>query len=117
MPYQRLLEGLVAAVGGAEAALMLDATGEVVVEAGERSERQRLIGAYQGLVLDTARRALWRAERGTLRLLVGRYRGGAVVLRPLKDGYYLVLSLGPEASVALAVQRSAETQERVDREL
>jgi hypothetical protein len=49
--YLSLLEELVKSVRGAEAALLLDAEGEVVVDTGPRSERHRLIGAYQGLVL------------------------------------------------------------------
>ena len=51
MPYLSLLQGLVGSVDGALGALLMDATGEVVVEAGNGEERHRLIGAYQGIAL------------------------------------------------------------------
>jgi predicted regulator of Ras-like GTPase activity (Roadblock/LC7/MglB family) len=114
MPYQSLLDGLVRAVAGARCALLLDGTGEVVIEAGTRGEVPRLIGAYQGIVLSHARRAAERCGSGRLSVVVGRYQGGAVVLRPLKDEYYLVLCLGCEASVPFALQLSAETELRVN---
>ena len=117
MPYQALLDTLVGSVEGARAALLLDGTGEVVIEAGLREDRQRLIGAYQGIVLSHARKAVYRCGSGRLGFLIARYDGGAVVLRPLKDEYYLVLCLGREANVAVAVLRSAETERRVNAEL
>ena len=46
MPYLLLLRRLLAAVAGSQAALLLDAQGEVVVEAGATDDRQRLIGAF-----------------------------------------------------------------------
>jgi len=117
MPYQALLDTLVGSVAGARAALLLDGTGEVVIEAGLRDDRQRLIGAYQGIVLSHARKAAQRCDSGGVVFVVARYAGGAVVLRPLKDEYYLVLCLGREANVALAVLSSAETERRVNAEL
>ena len=114
MPYQSLLDGLVRSVAGARSALLLDGTGEVVIEAGKRGDAQRLIGAYQGIVLSHARRAAQRCGSGRLSVVVGRYQEGAVVLRPLKDEYYMVLCLGREASVAFALQRSAETEASVN---
>lgn len=114
MPYRRILEALLARVAGARSALLLDAQGEVVVGAGQLDERERLIGAYQGIVLSHARRAAERCGSGSVAFLVARYATGAVVLRPLKDEYYLVLCLGPKANVALAVLRSEETEARMN---
>ena len=59
MPYQRILETLLAGVAGARAALLLDSQGELVVGAGELGERERLVGAYSGITLGMALR-----ERG-----------------------------------------------------
>jgi len=117
MPYQILLEDLMGRVDGAQAALLLDSEGEVVVEAGARDERHRLIGAYQGIALAAARRILDRHEAGGVGLILCRYATGTVILRPLKDGYYLVFALGPEASLAQGLWRSAETSERLELEL
>lgn len=117
MPYQRLLDHLVQCVAGAEGGLLLDATGEVVVEAGNRHERHRLIGAYQGIALARARAVADRHSTGQIRHLVCRYSDGSVILRPLKDGYYLVLSLGPGANVGQGLHRSEAMQHRMNAEL
>jgi len=117
MPYQFFLEDLVARLAGARAALLLDSEGEVVVQAGARDERHRLIGAYQGITLAAARRILDRHEAGTPGLIVCRYARGTVILRPLKDGYYLVLAIAPDASLALGLQRSADASERLQAQL
>jgi predicted regulator of Ras-like GTPase activity (Roadblock/LC7/MglB family) len=117
MPYQALLEDLVGRLRGAQAALLLDFEGEVVVQAGARDERLRLIGAYQGIALATARRILDRYERGEPALVLCRYATGTVILRPLRDGYYLVLALTPEASLAHGLRHSAEASERLRAEL
>ena len=49
-----------------QAALLLDAQGEVVVEAGARDERHRLIGAYQGIGLAMAQRTTARHAAGRI---------------------------------------------------
>ena len=104
-------------IPGARAALLLDATGEVVMESGMRDDRLRLVGAFQGIALGGAQRAAARHDVGPVRELVSRYEQGYVMLRPLKDGYYLVLLLGPRASVALGRHLLGPTQARMKREL
>ncbi len=117
MPYQRLLEELVRGVRGAQGALLLDATGEVVVEAGAKDDRHRLIGAYQGIALTLAHRTSARYAVGSIGHICCRYAWGHVVLRPLRDGYYLVLSVAAEGSLGEAVYRSAATQDKMNAEL
>ena len=117
MPYKAILERLVGSVQGIQAALLLDAHGEVVVEAGESGERQRLIGAYQGIALARVRQLEGRYATGEIRHILCRYSGGHVILRPLKDGYYLMVALGPQANVGLGLHRSAESQERMNEAL
>jgi predicted regulator of Ras-like GTPase activity (Roadblock/LC7/MglB family) len=117
LPYLLLLRRLLAAVTGSQAALLLDAQGEVVVEAGATDDRQRLIGAYQGIALSAATRTTSRYEIGTIDHLSCRYTWGTVILRPLKDGYYLVVSLGPQALLGRAIFHSALAQEGLNAEL
>jgi predicted regulator of Ras-like GTPase activity (Roadblock/LC7/MglB family) len=117
MPYQRLLDALVRRVSGAHAALLLDSEGEVVVESGTRDERNRLIGAYQGIALGTARRTAMRYQGGAIQYMLCRYDWGHVILRPLKDGYYLVLSLGSGALVSAALHHSEGASLHLDQEL
>jgi len=110
MLYLTSLESLLASVKGAHAALLLDSEGEVVVEAGDKQWRHRLIGAYEGIALYELRRIVTRHEMGHLEYVTRRHAGGSVILRPLKDGYYLIVSLGPDAAVAEAVHRSEVTR-------
>jgi predicted regulator of Ras-like GTPase activity (Roadblock/LC7/MglB family) len=114
LPYLAALERLLRAVTGAQAALLFDGVGEVVVEAGARDYRHRLIGAYQGIGLAAAQRTVQRYAGGGIDHILCRYARGTVILRPLKDGYYLVVSLGPEAGLAQGIRHSAHAQEELD---
>ena len=117
MPYQRILDELLRSVGG-HAALLLDAEGEVAIQAGTFDQRHRLIGAYQGIGLATARRTMAKhGGTGPIRYMLCRYVAGVVILRPLKDGYYLVLSMPVDGRVAEGIHRSELTQERLNQEL
>jgi hypothetical protein len=93
---------------------MLDATGEGVAEAGASDERHRLIGIYQGLALAAARRVLAGVPAGDIQYLLTRYEEHTLILRPLRDGYYMVVTLGPGADVARGVRRSATAQDRLN---
>jgi predicted regulator of Ras-like GTPase activity (Roadblock/LC7/MglB family) len=95
----------------------MDATGEPVLGAGAGDDRDALLAAYQGIALARVRRFADRFGWGTLRYVVSRHQAGHVLLRPLRDGYYLVLTLGPDADVGRSVHVSALTQERMDQEL
>jgi|SRR5262245_24370037 len=117
MSFQALLDGLVRSVGGAQGVVLMDASGEVVFEAGDGHERHRLIGAYQGIALMRLKGAEERCEIGGVRHVYCRYSDGHVILQPLKDGYYLVISLASDANVGQALFRSAQTRERLDEEL
>jgi len=117
LPYRRILETLLARVAGARTALLLDVWGEIVVGAGDLGERQRLIGAYQGISLGMASRTAGRFDAGDVRSLVWRHDGGSVVLTTLKDGYYLVLSLDRGALPAVAARHCQDTRARLDEEI
>jgi predicted regulator of Ras-like GTPase activity (Roadblock/LC7/MglB family) len=112
-----ILEALLASLPGADAALLLDSEGEVVVEAGDKQWRHRLIGAYEGISLATVKQIVLRHAMGGLQYVLRRHAGGSVLLRPLKDGYYLLVSLRPEAALAEAVHRSASAKRALDEDL
>jgi len=116
VPYQMLLDQLMERVDGARAAVLLDEEGERVVEAGARDYRHRLIGAYQGIALLAAHRVLDEAA-GAIDYILCRYDWGTIVLRPMRDGYYLILSLSPDVIVGPGLHRSVETQLRIDENL
>ena len=117
MPYKRILETLLASVAGARSALLLDAQGEVVVGAGALDERERLIGAYQGIALGMVSRAAERVGAGEVKSVVSRHALGSVVLATLKEGYYLVVSLGPAALPAVAARHCEEARLKLNQEI
>jgi hypothetical protein len=116
MPYQRLLDELIQSVR-ADAALLMDEEGEVAIQSGERDERHRLIGAYQGIGLSTARKTLARHDGSPIRYMLCRYSSAVIILRPLKDGYYLVLSFPVDGRIAEGIHHSERIQEKLNREL
>jgi predicted regulator of Ras-like GTPase activity (Roadblock/LC7/MglB family) len=89
----------------------------VVAEAAPLDDRQRLIGIYQGIVLAAARRVLRPLGAGEIHYLLTRYEAGTVIVRPLRDGYYVVLSLRPGSDLAVALRRSAGAQVRMNQEM
>jgi predicted regulator of Ras-like GTPase activity (Roadblock/LC7/MglB family) len=89
----------------------------VVVRSGSRDERHHLVGAYQGIALGEAQRVFGRHDGGRVRELSCRYEQGDVLLQPLKDGYFLVLVLGPEASIARGRHLIGPAQARMIQEL
>src|SRR5258707_7357672 len=99
MPYQRILDDLLRSVGG-HAALLLDDEGEVAIQAGTRDERHRLIGAYQGIGLATARKTLAKhGGSGPIRYMLCRYAAGVGIPRPPEDRDYLILSMALDGRV------------------
>ncbi len=117
MDYQVILDDLRQRIQGARGVLLLDVAGEVVLESGASDERLRLIGAYQGIALAGARKASERYSAGDIQYMLWRYDHGSIILRPLKDGYFFVMSLAPDAHPAQALQFSAEAQQRLNEEL
>ena len=87
------------------------------MQAGAGDFRHRLVGAYQGIALAIARAIGGRHHLGAVESLTCRYSGAALVLRPLKDGYYFVLAIAPADGLADAVRRSESTRRRIDQEL
>jgi predicted regulator of Ras-like GTPase activity (Roadblock/LC7/MglB family) len=117
VPYASILEGLVRSVRRVDGALLLDGTGELVVAAGSAHMRLRLLGAYQGIVLGQAQRMAVRHALGGVRYLLWRHSAGTVIVRPLRDAYYLVVSVEPDGDVARGLHLSAGVQERLNEAL
>lgn len=116
MPYKAILEDLLHSEH-VEGALLLDSMGELVLAAGASEHRHRLIGAYQGIVLGQAMRVAGRHSLGALQYMLWRHGAGTVIVRPLKDGYYLVVHVADESEVARCLHRTGAVQQRLNDEL
>jgi predicted regulator of Ras-like GTPase activity (Roadblock/LC7/MglB family) len=117
LPYQSILDGLTGPGSGVEAALLVDSEGEGALHSGRVDRRHRLIGAYQGIALSAARRTGDRYPVGDIRYMLCRYQGAIVILRPLKDGYFLVLAVDPRANLGRVLYESEAAQARMNEAL
>jgi hypothetical protein len=72
------------------------------------------MGIYQGIMLAAARRLLQPLGAAEIEYVLTRYEEGTLILRPLRDGYYVVVSLRRGARLATGVHRSAAAQERLN---
>jgi predicted regulator of Ras-like GTPase activity (Roadblock/LC7/MglB family) len=114
LPYQKILDGLIRPGAGVDAALLVDSEGERVLQAGRADNRHRLIGAYQGIALSAARRTGERYEVGDIRYMLCRYEGGDVILRPLKDGYFLIIAIERAANLGVVLHHSEKAQDHMN---
>jgi hypothetical protein len=72
---------------------------------------------YHGIVLSAARRAFRPHRAGQIDYLLSRYDGGTVIVRPVNDGYYVVVALRPGSDVGSSLLRSAAAQDRMNEEI
>ena len=117
MPYKKILEELLAALPGSRAAVLLDPHGELVVAAGDKDPAHLLVGAYQGITLSRVRKISDDYPVGNITHLAFRYALGKIVSQPLKDGYFVVLSLSQDANLPLGVNLLERAARLVNEEL
>jgi hypothetical protein len=68
-------------------------------------------------VLGHVQRLAGREGLGAVQYLLWRHGAGTVIVRPLRGGYYLMVSVAPDGDVARGLQRSASVQERLNEAL
>lgn len=99
---------------GVKAVLFLDSTGETIFSFGEEdSERLQLLGAYQGILLNSV------FKIGMLRdqtiITLGEQQ--SILTRHIKDGYFICVLFSPETHFALQQLRIQDACESLAREL
>lgn len=119
MPYQRLMEAMVTTVSGATGAVFADQEGEAVVTTGRNIPKYELqvIGAYAGIFLSNLKRTCRAIGLGDAERFKLECRASTLLITDVKDGYYLVLVMAPEAPESLAWQKLIETRDRFVEEL
>lgn len=103
--FRLILNELLATTPGALAAIFLDYDGETVDLVCDRDisdHELRIIGAYQGIFLMRLREICTSTQAGALRRMKLAFTDVTILSAELKDGYYFVLLVQPEASEALA---------------
>ncbi len=109
MEFDGLLKALVLAVPGVRGAIFCDAEGESVCSVGASGRWSpeslddfdlKVTGAQLATPLERVEQA--RSALGSLREMVVRGAGETLLVHALKDGYYLVLCVDPDALAARA---------------
>lgn len=119
MPFQHILRNCLANVPGAVAALFLDHEGEsVAIETeGCTLHDAKVIGAYAGIFLGRMERMVGSMGQGTTLRLKLEFERASILTSFLRDGYYLVLVLGPESMEGLAWRSMDRARESLLREM
>ena len=122
MSFHGILRQLLESTPGAIGAVFLDKEGEAVEVLAERVfeigwEGLRAIGAYEGIFFSDLRRSCERLSAGKPLRLSIEFEHAKVLSCDLKEGYYLVLVLAPDANEGIAWQRVGQCRERLLLEL
>lgn len=110
--FKDILKKMVGDVPGAVGAIFADWEGESVEHyyAGPEDDI-KLLGAHQGILLNSIGNLTGGNGTGALRCMLVSTDAAKLVVRPLKEGYYMVLMLSPGSNGGLAL-RASETAAR-----
>lgn len=98
-----ILEGLVSAIGGAQAAIFLDGDGEAIAQAGNTEIDLRLLGAWKEIQLDHIREITARLGLGAVHAVLFSLDEGNELIIPVSGEYCLLLFLSAYANLPEAM--------------
>lgn len=115
MPLQKEMDAIVADVPGAIGAIIVDYDGEAVVSSSNAFATYDLqvVGAYGGIFLDHLRRITRENGFGTPASFIIDGAEARLLHHVLRDGYFIVVILSKEASLAAARQRLQTCHDRL----
>jgi predicted regulator of Ras-like GTPase activity (Roadblock/LC7/MglB family) len=119
-PFTILLEELVAGVDGAIGAAFIDNYGEAVqsyTAPGQDDEYLKLIGAYQGIALQTSQNVMKQLDAGAVDYYLASYENATFLVKALKEKYFIMLALSPEANYGQGIYRIRRVADAFDREI
>jgi hypothetical protein len=92
--FQAILEKL-HQIEGVQSVVFADSEGEIVGSCGENANDElRLLGAYQGILLNS----IDRVSGGDSRTIITVYEEKMILTHYLKDGYFISVILSPDAN-------------------
>jgi len=117
MPYQSILKTLLESVDGSVGVGFVDYDGETVQLAGQFEDfAHRVHLAYQGIFLESLK-SFHQQLLGVPLSLVCVYQNLTLVIKPLKSGYFLVLTLTHRKQLAKALRATEEAAAQLNRDL
>jgi len=118
MPFIKILEEMVNSVDGALGAIFLDEECEYVQYYGHiDSFRQKLLGAYQGILLSQIQQSVKRVIIAKTDKIVTEYENAQFITQQLKSGYFLVLALNMQANIGKAMKELERVSEILNLEI
>jgi predicted regulator of Ras-like GTPase activity (Roadblock/LC7/MglB family) len=117
MPYTAILKRLLKKVEGALGVGFVAQDGEAVQLEGQFDDyAHRLHLAYQGILLQTLNRIHQKPGKA-VSAIISVHQKYTVLVRPLKSGYLLVLTLGHRKNLRMALQQLDRAAGELDQEL
>lgn len=118
MPFKGILGGLVDSVAGANGALLADWEGEAVDQATSLDVyRLQVIGAHTGVILTHVREVLRRLAGGEPKEFVIAAKRMRIVILPVTQEYFLVLTLDRDAALGRALFEARRCARRLRDEI
>ena len=118
--FSDLLRQVVDGVDGALGAAFIDNYGEAVTcytAPGQDDEYIKLMGAYQGIALQTTRNVIRQLDAGPLDYYLASYENTTFLLKALRENYFVLLALGPAGNIGQGIYRVRRVAEAFDREI
>ncbi len=104
MPYLSLLKKLLEQAEGAVGAGFADYEGETVQLAGQLDDfEHRVLLAWQGILLEDIKK-IHQTYLSPPEMVILKYQHRTLLIKPLKDSYYLVLTLAHAKYLSKAIQ-------------
>lgn len=104
MTFKLILGDLLAAVPGADGAILADWEGEAVDQVTSMDDyRLKVIGAHKGVILANFREVVRRLEGSELKEIVITSNRMRIVIMPITHEYFLVLTLGRDNALGQAL--------------
>lgn len=114
---KQMLDDLVAAVNGAQAAIFLDGEGETISQSGDHDIDVQLIGAWKELELDRIKDISKRLKLGEVHAVLFSLDQMNELVVPVADEYCLLLLLSAYANIQDAMTGVKNTIERLEEDI
>lgn len=118
MSFKRMLGDLLGRVPGGLGAIVVDWEGEAVDQVGQLDDYElKLIGAHKGLILDSLRAAVNRAEGNELQEISITTEKIQTLIMPVNREYFLVVTLTRGEAFGRALFEARRCLDKLKREI
>lgn len=114
--FAQILKDL-SASAGANGAIIIDRDGEIVASWAAVQLDMELIGAHHGIILSTIKDTSYSHGVSTVRHVAITTGKARLVISALKEGYCMVMALGRERPIGLALHESEAAVKRIEKEM